>query len=184
MKREMISFNREISPKFSGNYPNYLGFTMIELTIIIVIVGIIATLSYVGFSAVISKNKLISATHELEGAFSNARTQARTERRSFTIQLDFAAEKYIYFEDKDGSGALSNPDNIINERTFPSGIDLWRGYCGQYAGEGYSLSILTVIFYPDGTTNGATENYFILKSGNRRGIVYLNRHTGRVKSRL
>ena len=164
--------------------PNNSGFTLFEIIIVITIMSVLSGIAYVGFSNAIAKRNLANGVKDLQSAFENSRTMARTEKKIYGVLIDFTKNKFILFEDKNKSYTYTNTDRIVRESTMPAKVELYRGLCGSYYGQGYNYKLMTLIFYPNGTTNGSTENWVKIRGKNDIATVYLDRYTGRVKTTL
>lgn len=102
-----------------------LGFTLIELMVVIIIAAILLTIAVPSFDSLIKRNNVDSLQSKLSSALSTARTEAASRNKVVTIcsSTDEATcsgtwnDGWIIFEDND------------NERTFSTGdilIDVYR----------------------------------------------------------
>jgi prepilin-type N-terminal cleavage/methylation domain-containing protein len=66
---------------------NQLGFTIIEMLVVIAIMAILATVATVTISNSMRQSRLRESTRELEGDFSTIRNTARTQQRNVVAQL-------------------------------------------------------------------------------------------------
>jgi prepilin-type N-terminal cleavage/methylation domain-containing protein len=83
------------------------GFSLIELLVVIIILGIVASLGTVSFTGWIRKHDLESQVKEMYTDLMNARLTAMHQNRSHFISL--SANQITASEDTDGDGAGDSP---------------------------------------------------------------------------
>ena len=88
------------------------GFSLIELLVVIIILGIVASLGTVSFTGWIRKHDLESQVKEMYTDLMNARLTAMHQNRSHFISL--SANQITASEDTDGDGAGDSPLCIWN----------------------------------------------------------------------
>jgi prepilin-type N-terminal cleavage/methylation domain-containing protein len=88
------------------------GFSLIELLIVIIILGIVASLGTVSFTGWIRKHDLESQVKEMYTDFMNARLTAMHQNKAHFISL--SANQITASEDTDGDGAGDSPLCIWN----------------------------------------------------------------------
>jgi len=156
-------------------YDNRRGFTMIEMMIVIVVIGIMAAMAAPSFLNWIPKMRLKNDAREKVNYLRQARSRAIAENSQYGVYFDFNGSRMVYFKDTDSpewsyyaegvDSVVGNP--ISNESTVAYGT------C--------SLMGNTVIFYPNGSasTSGSLELYDV-ESGNSYTINVLA-STGRIR---
>jgi prepilin-type N-terminal cleavage/methylation domain-containing protein len=95
------------------------GFSLIELLVVIIILGIVASLGTVSFTGWVRKHDLESQVKEMYTDLINARITAMHQNRAHFItlvdtDLDGFADKITASEDTDGDGAGDSPLCIWN----------------------------------------------------------------------
>ena len=88
------------------------GFSLIELLVVVIILGIVASLGTVSFTGWIRKHDLESQVKEMYTDIMNARLTAMHQNRSHFISL--SANQITASEDTDGDGAGDSPLCIWN----------------------------------------------------------------------
>jgi len=123
---------------------NQKGLTILELTIVAVVVGIISMLAIPQFGKVMERLKLKTAGRDVVSALRLARSSAVSQKDQFGVYFDLNASQYVLFHD------LANPssftydlgsDSVIVTKTLPQTVHL--GYI--------SFPSFAVIFKPNGS---------------------------------
>ena len=107
------------------------GFTLTELMIAILIVGLIAVLSLPGYNHYMRNWRLNGEAQQLASALRTARSAAVMKNIDAVFTFDMNSDTYSYFEDMDGDGSRDNdeylsatyhlpPDVTIIAHTLPS----------------------------------------------------------------
>jgi type II secretion system protein H len=149
------------------------GFTLIELVITAVVVGLIAALAVPSFYRSMQKLKLNAATREIVSDLRWARSKAIATRKQVGINLDFANKQYSVFFDTD------NPGNFDFDAAKDSTVKT-----GDLSGLGTGNTTLTdstVIFMPNGRSNRSGQITCNSRTGSFSHTVDILASTGRVK---
>ncbi len=137
------------------------GFTLLELLVVLVIMGLVAALTLPTFGSGVSTTALKSAARDVAAGLRLARGQAITQRVESTLELDVA-----------GRAFRVPPDPRVH--ALPPGIDL-KLFTAQR--DLVNDQVGAVRFYPDGGSNGGR---ITLASGERKYEVDIDWLTGRI----
>ncbi len=91
------------------------GFTLVELLIVVVVIGIMTSVSAPTFRGYMMNQKLSAATRELITNLRYARLRAVDERNPWVVMFQAAQRQYIVFADDGGGGGVSTNANFIEE---------------------------------------------------------------------
>ena len=145
------------------------GFTLIELMVVVVIIGILGGISAPTFRGYMQMQKLTAASRDLVTSLRFARLKAVNERNQWVILFQVAQRQYVIFSDDGGGGGLATSPSFIEdnranlrpdpgERVFPP-ISLPGGVTFGYV-------------TAEGLPNGITTNRAISFSGSPQLIVF------------
>lgn len=141
--------------------PGVAGFTLLELLIVLMIMGLVAALTIPTFGSGVSNTALKGAARDVAAGLRLARGQAIAQRTEATLELDVAARSFRV-----------PPDPRVH--TLPPGIDL-KLFTAQRDLVNDQVGALR--FYPDGGSNGGR---ITLASGERKFDVDVDWLTGRI----
>ena len=150
------------------------GFTLVELMVVVVIIGILSGVSAPTFAGYMKTVKLKSAARDLVTSMRYARLKAVSERNQWVILFQLAQRQYIIFSDDGGGSGLASDPNFIEAnrgnlrpdpgervlpvRELPGGVQF-----GYVVTEGLPNNITTsravsfggspprIVFYPNGS---------------------------------
>lgn len=114
------------SPGPTPNAPRRgLGFTLVEVLVVVVLVGLLSTIAGVYWGKFTAKMKVSGAAKELRGAILTARSDALTRKRYSGIVIDFSQRKYLRFIDSSGNASTSqNCRNEVGEKILQDWTEL------------------------------------------------------------
>ncbi len=91
------------------------GFTLVELLVVVVVIGIMTSVSAPTFRGYMMNQKLSAATRDLITNLRYARLRAVDERNPWVVMFQAASRQYIVFADDGGGGGVSTAANFIEE---------------------------------------------------------------------
>lgn len=122
------------------------GFTLIEMLVVVIIVGVIGAIAAPSFLGLLNRNRVNSALNELEGAIKEAQRQAIRSGQQCIITIDDSSDSN---QDDNGiSGGCLLSDRILDDSIrFNSNLNTIT-----FSGKGNTNnSTILVISIPDGT---------------------------------
>lgn len=118
------------------------GFTLVELMIVILIFGVMLTLSIPSFGRFLQTWKLHGEVDRMAATLRMARSAAVMRNSAAVFRFDTNRRTYFYFEDNDGDGQLDNGEYRSATHTLPASINF----------ESHTLGGTAVTFGPRGNT--------------------------------
>ncbi|MCB9495473.1 MAG: prepilin-type N-terminal cleavage/methylation domain-containing protein [Fibrobacteria bacterium] len=106
------------------------GFTIIELMVVVILVGIVAAMSYSGWTRVMWRVKAFGAADEFRGALLQARSDAVVRKRHSGVFFDLAGQRYLRFVDSSAfdehDGRFSPSERVLQAWTaLPRHLQLY-----------------------------------------------------------
>jgi Tfp pilus assembly protein FimT len=157
---------------------NTKGITVLELTIVTVVIAVIAALTIPQFGKVMERLKLKTAGRDVLSSMRLARSAAVSQRDQFGVYFDYTEGQYILFHDVANPSSFTydaGSDSVILTNTMPKRVNL--------AYDTFPNS--TVVFRPNGS---AANSGHVLLYSYTEGDEYLSMmavdvlaSTGRVK---
>lgn len=145
------------------------GFTLTELMVAILVIGLIAILSMPGFSRFIQDWKLNGEAQQLAGTMRAARATAVMKNINAVFTFDMANNSYFYFEDADRDGNLGNNEQRSATYNLPPGISITA----------HTLGATTLTFGSKGNT-GQSGSVTLRNNNNRTKAIRIFGGTGNI----
>jgi type II secretion system protein H len=165
------------------------GFSLLDLVIVIVILGILGTIAVPQFHSMMGARRLNAASGELVSALQYARNLAVKYQRPFGLRANVGGNWFCVYDDQyktdshphhndvppvDANGVVLNPLDktwyVIDYDTMDTyeGVNMTSAPAGN-----------TVCFYPDGHSSSANSTFVLSHAGDQRTIT-INGTTGRI----
>lgn len=157
------------------------GFTIIELLITFVILGIVVSIAIPGFSRWMPGYRLKSASRELYANLQLAKMGSVKDNADWAVVFDTTAgaHRYLICSDKGADGSWSNTADNTTEKTitlsdYESGVSYGHGTAttpvGTTFGDEITFTANTVVFTSRGMIKSITGGYVYLQ--NNRNNTY------------
>ena len=156
-------------------FSNQTGFTMLEMMIIIVIIGILASLAVPGFINWIPKMKVKNDAKTNLNYLRLARSKSVADNSQYGIYFDVAGNRVIYFED------TSSPENLSYDPGLDSTVEAPYNMASNVSLINCTFVNNTIIFFPNGS---ASTSGSITVTDESSGVAYninVLASTGRVR---
>ena len=122
------------------------GFTLIEITIIVVIIGILSAVAAPSFLGMLNRNKVNNALSELRGALQEAQREAIRKSKSCTVTVTSGANPNV-----------TSPCLVTGDRTL-TGISIRHN--------GTTMGTITFNFKGQTTTGGSDTQAIVISLAN------------------
>ncbi|OGC91110.1 MAG: hypothetical protein A2142_01075 [candidate division Zixibacteria bacterium RBG_16_48_11] len=152
---------------------NRAGFTLIEMVITVVVLGLIAAMAVPDFMSAMQKLKLNAATRDIISDLRWARSGAIATRQQIGLNFDFDNKSYAVFFDTDNPG---NFEFVADEDSVVKTGDLSSLGIGSS-----TFADSTVIFKPDGTCHSSGQIICNSSDNAHSRTVDVLASTGRIK---
>ena len=158
--------------KVSGAFRSRQAFTLVELAVVAVIIGVVAIVTFPRLSALLSGRKLMGFSGKLAGTLDYVRARSVTDGRVYYFNFDKSKRQYWVTGGEDGDEPLEG--KLGRPQKLPEGVSLRR----IKLGEGSTRFFKPVVrFYPRGNSDGAVI-YLETEQGDRAS-VRVKPYTGR-----
>lgn len=144
------------------------GFTLVEALIVVVIIGMIISLSLPKLTATLENLRIQTQARNIAYLFNYVRECAIMQGREFRVVFEEEKETY-YVTDRDNE--IETGDILMRKKKISAPLDLSAAIVNQYEEPVSSFAkniIKHVIFYPDGT---ATYSQISLADNQGRNII-------------
>jgi general secretion pathway protein H len=152
------------------------GFTLIELSVVLVLVGVVFLVTFPNLAGLFSGRRLMGFSREMAGALDYARARAVIEGRPQTFRIDRQQGKYSLRRKKEAAGDYrrSEEEEIVKSWKIPEEIKVSRVELDTRVTEGFEPVIR---FYPRGNSNGAVISLETARGDRTR--IRVKPYTGR-----
>lgn len=150
--------------------PSHKGFTLVEIMIVLVIMGIMAAIAVPNLKTYMAQRRLNGAVRQVFGDLMAARQRAITENRNIGVVFSSNNHSYTIFADTDNDGIADSGEAVLQTRDiYPDYYDVWVDGQGRL-----------VAFYPNGMGRNPEINFGL--SGQTARSIHIDVSTaGRIK---
>lgn len=152
---------------------NKSGFTLMEMMITAVVLGLIAAMAVPGFLAVMQKLKLNATTRDIISDLRWARSKAIASRTQVGLNFDFNNKTYAVFLDTDEPASFQY-DAALDSLVKTGDLSTLGSGSSTFASN-------TCIFKPDGSCNTSGQITCTSTDGANSRVVDVLASTGRIK---
>jgi type IV fimbrial biogenesis protein FimT len=103
---------------------NKKGFTVIELTIVISIIGIISVIAMPSYLGWLPRHELKTSVRHIYDDMNMAKLSAIKSNTVAVVIFSIPNDTYTVFLDSSGNWALDGPETIISTGTLENGVDI------------------------------------------------------------
>lgn len=122
----------QIGEQEKRRHRNPVGFTLLEILLVVVIIAIVVTISTPQFRKTLTSVQLADTTQDIAQCMRFLRSKASTEKKIYQLKFDLAGGRYIAGDES---------------KSIPKGVTI-------------ALTINPINFYPDGSIDKATVYLF------------------------
>lgn len=91
---------------------NESGVTILEVSLVVAIVGILSTITFTGYQRFVSKNRLTSVSRIMMSEIKVYQMEAMTKNLNYKIDFDEKFNSYKVFEDTNGDTLFTNDEQL------------------------------------------------------------------------
>jgi general secretion pathway protein H len=112
-----------VRPRRSTALRRASGFTLLEVLVVIVIIGIIATMAVVSIRVLGGDHEMDQEARRLRAVLSQAREDAMLEGRDVGFRVDTTGYDFLRYDTRTEQWQVVVDDPLLRERTLPDGLE-------------------------------------------------------------
>jgi general secretion pathway protein H len=103
------------------------GFTLLEVLVVVVIIGIIASMAVVSTRVLGGDHEMDQEARRLSAVLTQAREEAMLQGRDVGLRVDARGYDFLLYDNRNERWRLAEEDPLLRERALPEGLEarLW-----------------------------------------------------------
>jgi len=167
---------KKVGAKLSLKVVTIAGFTLLEMMMVLVLMGLLTALTLPLFSGTMTQLEMRKTVQEMVSVVRHAREKAVLEQAPQWVGLDLM-EDYYWLEEGYADEEIGSVPEGEKFSSLPRQVDLKHF---EWMGGGKESERAWIQFYPDGSSSGGSIT-LVNRSGNRAARISLNPFTGLVR---